>query len=184
METQAPGVGVLIDTRRLKSSNMKEQANPYYIEVDRERYYGSDPKDVLQEAKKALTRTQKTNIIPPGVKNQKQTSITDPMDADLKLLGLSKGATVADIKKAFTKAALAGHSNKGGTANVGALKDARDRLLERLKDTPAANTAAAPASASSAIMNAPAKGGGKMRKSLKRKRVFRKKRSTTRKHLK
>ena len=178
MEAQAPGVGVLIDTRRLKSSNMKEQANPYYIEVDRERYYGSDPKDVLQEATKALTRKQTTNIIPPGVKKQQQTSITDPMDADLKLLGLSKGATVVEIKAAYKKAVLAGHSNKGGTANMGALQAAKERLLERLKDTPAA-----PAPNKQLGITNP-QGGGKMRKSLKRKRVFRKKRSTSRKHLK
>jgi hypothetical protein len=200
-----PGVGVLIDTDRLKSSNMGEQANPYFIDVDGERYYGSNPEDTLRQAKKALTRkTQTTNIIPLGVKNQRQTSVTKPVDADLKLLGLRAGATRADIIAAFKKASLAGHSNKGGAANMGDLTAAKNRLLERFKDgsvakpavpaakpaVPAAKPAvpaakpAVPAAKQLAIMNRPAKGGGKMRKSLKRKRVFRKKRSTTRKQLK
>lgn len=173
-----PGVGVLIDTDRLKSSNKKEQTNPYFLEVDGQRYYGSSPEDTLQEAKKGLTRkTQTTNIIPLGVKKQKQTSVTDPMETDLKLLGLSAGASTDEIKSAWKKSVKRAHSNKGGTGNVGALTAARDRLLKRVE--------AAPAAKPLAIMNAPtAKGGGKMRKSLKRKRVFRKKRSTTRKQLK
>jgi hypothetical protein len=175
-----PGVGVLIDTERLKSSNKEEQVNPYFLEVDGQRYYGSNPEDTLREAKKALTRKQTTNIIPPGVKKQEQTSITDPMDADLKLLGLSKGATVADIKDAWKKIVKRIHSNKGGTGNVGSVTDAKNRLLERLKNTPAAP---APAPNKQLGITNP-QGGGKMRKSLKRKRVFRKKRSTTRKHLK
>jgi hypothetical protein len=118
--------------------------------------------------------------------------MADAMDADLKLLGLSKNATEAEIKAAWKKLIVPGHSNKGGTANVGALTAAKNRLIERLKAaspaaaSPAAASPAPPPAAAKplAIMNATATGGGKMRNSLKRRRTFRKKTSTTRKHLK
>lgn len=175
-----PGVGVLIDPDRLKDP--AKQATPYFIQVDGNRYYGKTPESAIKEAKKTFKSESSTNIIPRKAKKQKQTSVTDPMAEDLKLLGLSPGATESEIKAASKKAFLNGHSNKGGTANIGALTAARDRLLSRLKPTPPAVKPAAAEPA--AILDTNAKGGGKTRKSLKRKRTFRKKRSATRKHLK
>lgn len=189
-----PGVGVLVDTDRLKDPS--KQGTPYFIEVDAKRYYGKTPESAVKEAKKAFSAKSSTNIIPRKSKKQKQTSVTGPMadamDADLKLLGVSKNATEAEIKAAWKKLVVPGHSNKGGTANVGAITAAKNRLIERLKAaspaaaSPAAASPAPPPAAAKplAIMNATATGGGKMRNSLKRRRTFRKKRSTTRKHLK
>lgn len=184
MATQ--GVGVLINTARLKDP--KTQDTPYYIVVDAKEYYGKTPEDAVRQAKKAFS-TQLTTISRKA-KKQKQTAIitpTDPMAADLKLLGLSAAATAAEIKAAWAKLTKAQHPNAGGTGgNQDALKMARDRLLERLK-TRKNTPAPAPAPAANkplAILNTPAKGGSKMRKPLKRTSTFRKKTSTTRKHLK
>jgi hypothetical protein len=200
MATQ--GVGVLINTSRLKDP--KTQDTPYYIVVDAKEYYGKSPEDAVRQAKKAFSNQLAT--ISRKAKKQKQTAIitpTDPMAADLKILGLSAGATAAEIKAAWAKLTRAQHPNMGGTGgNQDALKTARDRLLESLKtkkNAPAAapaaaankplailNAAAAAAAPNMplAILNTPAKGGSKMRKPLKRTSTFRKKRSTTRKHLK
>jgi hypothetical protein len=210
----APGVGVLIDTDRLKDPS--KQATPYFIQVDANRYYGKTPESAVKEAKKAFNTKSSTNIVPRKSKKQKQTSVTDPMEADLKLLGVSSGATASEIKAAWKKLALAEHPNMGGTgANQNALKMARDRLLSRLKATPAAKASAEPVAVAEPVAAAAAEpaaepataaetatepaaepaaepeaepaaatGGGKMRNSLKRRRTFRKKRSTTRKHLK
>jgi hypothetical protein len=182
MATQ--GVGVLINTARLK--DLKTQDTPYYIVVDTKEYYGKSPEDAVRQAKKAFSNQLAT--ISRKAKKQKQTAVIaapDPMVADLKLLGLSAGATAAEIKAAWAKLTKAQHPNAGGTGgNQDALKMARDRLLDSLKSKKNAPAPAPAANKPLAILNTPAKGGGKMRKPLKRTSTFRKKRSTTRKHLK
>jgi hypothetical protein len=163
-----PGVGVLVDPDRI------DQIDPYFVEIRGTRYYGTTPEDAVREARKKVTAGTSSNAGSKGDTKKPVTNIisvatptplvASQMQTDRTLLGLSGNATVADIKAAFKKAALAGHSNKGGTGDVGELTAARDRLL-----TAAAKTVS---------------GGGKRRKPLKRTRVFRKRRSTTRKHLK
>jgi hypothetical protein len=165
-----PGVGVLVDPDRI------EQIDPYFVEIRGTRYYGTTPEDAVREARKKLSNGKSSNSSSSSKGDTKKPvtniiSVATPtplvanqMQIDRTLLGLSANATAADIKSAFKKAVLATHSNKGGTGDVGELTAARDRLL-----TAAAKTVS---------------GGGKRRKPLKRTRVGRKRRSTTRKHLK
>jgi hypothetical protein len=163
-----PGVGVLVDPDRI------EQIDPYFVEIRGRRYYGTTPEDAVREARKKLTAGKSSNA---GSKADTKKAVTNiisvatptppvvnQMLTDRALLGVSANATAADIKSAFKKAALAGHSNKGGTGDVGELTAARDRLLTAVAKT--------------------VKGGGKRRKPFKSTRVFRKRTSTTRKHLK
>jgi hypothetical protein len=226
-----PGVGILIDPDRI------DKIDPYYVEIRGTRYYGSSSEDAVRQARKAVqAKMGITTDMPRGDKQKPSTNIipvpkptprvSSEMLADQKLLGVSARATTAEIKAAHKKAVLAGHSNKGGTQDIGALTAARDRLLAAAAKAPkTANTAKtakaakpktptaakgaktpaaakpktptvakpkgakpkgakSPPAAKAPAAPAPAKGGGKRRKSLTKTRVFRKHRSTTRKHLK
>ena len=178
-----PGVGVLIDTDRLKDK--EKQATPYFIEVDGTRYYGKSPESAVKAAKKAFKSESSTNIVPYKVKKQKQTavignkarvlselkdapvSVTSFLAEDLKLLGLPANPTVSEIQSAYRGLIRTSHPNKGGNPDVFREQTAaKERLV------------------SAAAEKSTSKGGGKMRKSLRRKRTFRKHTSTTRKHLK
>lgn len=168
-------MGVLVDPDRI------EKIDPYFVEIRGTRYYGTSPEDAVREAKKKLTTGKSSNAGAKGDTKKPVTNIipvvapsplvSSQLQADQTLLGLSANATAEEIRAAFKKAALAGHSNKGGTEDMGELKAARDRLLATAVKTPSPS-------------NTGLKGGGKRRKPLKKTRVFRKRRSTTRKHLK
>jgi hypothetical protein len=48
---QRPGVGVLIDTEYLASDVEERRQNPYYIIIERVRYYGPTPEKVVEMAR-------------------------------------------------------------------------------------------------------------------------------------